>query len=253
MTLVRLEQGTNPGVRVLILNDPDRRNAIGPQLQEELAAAVAAIAADATARALVVTGAGTAFCAGADLPAVFGGPRRPVGELRRHLSVLYDSFLGVRTLSIPTIAAIQGPAVGAGANLAMCCDIRIAGPRASLGFTFARLGLHPGGGASYFLVRTMGAQRALATLLDGAVLDAPQALACGLVLRIEDDPLHCARQLAERYAELDPDLTLDIKHAVRIAETGRLDAVLDFESWAQASSATGPQIQAAVDRLAGGR
>ena len=90
-------------------------------------------------------------------------------------------------------------------------------------------------------------------VLDGAVLDAPQALACGLVLRIEEDPMHSALQLAERYAELNPDLTLDIKHAVRIAETGRLDAVLDFEPWAQASSATGPQIQTAVDRLAGGR
>jgi enoyl-CoA hydratase len=253
MTLVSLEDGAHPGVRVLTLSDPDRRNAIGPQMQAELIAAVAAVAGDPEARALVVTGAGTAFCAGADLRAVFRGEDRPVAEIRRQLRVLYDCFLRLRTLAIPTIAAIQGPAVGAGANLALCCDLRIAGPQASFGFTFTRLGLHPGGGASYFLVRALGAQRALATLLDGAMLDAAQALAGGLVLSIEDDPAEHAGQLAERYAQLDPDLVLDIKHAVQIADTSGLDAVLDFESWAQASSATRPQLRATVDRLAGGR
>jgi enoyl-CoA hydratase len=252
MSLVRLESGEHPGVRVLTLDDPDRRNAIGSRMQDELAGAVAAVAADPGARALVVTGAGTAFCAGADLPAVFGGPARPVAEVRRQLSVLYDSFLAVRRLAIPTLAAVHGAAVGAGANLALCCDLRIAGPGASFGFTFARLGLHPGGGASYFLVRALGAQRALATLLDGAVLDAAQALACGLVLSVQDDPLEHAREAATRYAQLDPDLARDIKHATRIAETSDLDAVLDFESWAQASSAGSPQVRAAVDRLARG-
>jgi enoyl-CoA hydratase len=252
MTLVRLEKGEHSGVRVLTLNDPDRRNAIGPQLREELAAAVALVAADPAAQALVVTGAGTAFCAGADLPAVFGGPARPVAEVRRQLSVIYDSFLAVRRLSIPTIAAVHGPAVGAGANLALCCDLRIAGPQASFGFTFARLGLHPGGGASYFLLGAVGAQRALATLLDGAVLDAAQALACGLVLSVENDPLEYALQVATRYSQLDPDLAMNIKHAVRIAETSGLDEVLDFESWAQAASAGGPQVRAAIDRITGG-
>src|SRR5690606_18295942 len=216
---VSLTTGDHPGVRILTLTDPDRRNAIGPQMRDELAAAVAEVAADPDARALVVAGAGSAFCAGADLPAVFGGPERPEAEIRRDLQRLYRSFLAVAELSIPTIAAVQGPAVGAGLNLAMCCDLRIAGPEAVFAATFTKLGLHPGGGCTYFLVRALGRQRALEVLLDGGSLTAEQAVARGLALRIEDDPLAAAVAQATRYAALDPELVRDIKRATQLAET----------------------------------
>ena len=129
MSLVQLEEPAD-GIRLLRLNDPDRRNALTPQLQEDLRAAVDAVAADNGARVLVVTGNGTAFCAGADLSVTFGQASRPVRQLRADLMATYDSFLRVRRLTIPTIAAVQGPAVGAGANLALSCDVRIAGPQA---------------------------------------------------------------------------------------------------------------------------
>jgi enoyl-CoA hydratase len=142
--LVLLGHG-EPGVRTLTLNDHARRNAITPEMEPQLAAAVAAVAADADARVLIVTGTGSAFCAGADLAATFGQPADPLPVLRRRLLRLYDSFLAIARLEIPTIAAVQGPAIGAGVNLALACDVRIAGPRARFGITFSRLGLHPGG------------------------------------------------------------------------------------------------------------
>lgn len=249
MAMVLLDAGEHPGVRVLTLNDPDRRNAIGPQMRDELAEAVAVVAADDTARALVVTGAGTAFCAGADLPAVFGQPERSEAEIRRDLQHFYRSFLAVAELPIPTIAAVQGPAVGAGLNLAMCCDLRLAGQHATFAATFTRIGLHPGGGCSYFLVRALGPQRAMKVLLDGATLSAPEAVASGLALDVADDPLSAATALAARYAGLEPDLVRDVKRAVQLADQAGFAATLEFESWAQAATATGPRIAETVARL----
>jgi enoyl-CoA hydratase len=248
MSLVRLEEPA-PGVRLLRLDDPERRNAISPAVRDDLCAAVDAVAADGDARALVVTGNGTAFCAGADLTATFGDPGLPVHVLRDRLRATYDSFLRVRRLPIPTIAAVQGAAVGAGANLALCCDLRIAGPRAKFGITFTRLGLHPGGGCTHFLVDALGPQRAMAVLLDGATLTADEAAAAGLVLEVADDPLGTALATATRYAALDPGLVADVKRTVAIAAGGAFDAVLDFEAWAQASSATKPVVADAIAAL----
>jgi len=246
MSLVQLEEPAD-GVRLLRLNDPDRRNALTPQLQEDLRAAVDAVTADKGARVLVITGNGTAFCAGADLSVTFGEAGRPVRQLREGLMATYDSFLRVRRLTIPTIAAVQGPAVGAGVNLALSCDVRIAGPQAKFGITFTRLGLHPGGGCTYFLVRSLGRQRALSVLLDGATLTAQEAAATGLVREIADDPLAEALAAAARWAALDPGLAADIKRAVALAATGAFDDVLEFEAWAQAASAGSPAVAQAVE------
>lgn len=255
MSLVELETPA-PGIRLLRLADPDHRNAISPELRADLCGALDTVAAEiATSdgarpgespRVLIVTGAGTAFCAGADLAATFGPPGGPVHVLRDRLRTTYDSFLRVRRLPVPTIAAVQGAAVGAGVNLALACDVRIAGPRASFGVTFSRLGLHPGGGCTHFLTRTLGPQRALSILLDGASLDAGDAEKTGLVLEIAEDPVAAALETARRWAALDPALVLDMKRAVTMATDGAFDDVLEFESWAQASSATNPAVAVAL-------
>jgi enoyl-CoA hydratase len=249
MSLVLLEDGPADGVRVLTLNDPDRRNALSPALQAELGAAVDAVAADRSARVLVVTGNGPAFSAGADLPAVFGDVTRPTREIRTGLKTIYDSFLRVRRLEIPTVAAVSGAAVGAGVNLAMSCDVRIAGPHARFGVTFTKLGLHPGGGCTWFLTQALGRQRALALLLGGDMLDAAEAHRLGLVLEVADDPLARALETAARWAGVDPALARDIKRAVGIAEHGSFDDTLEFESWAQAASADNPLLAEAVQRF----
>lgn len=249
MSLVLLADGPVEGVRVLTLNDPDKRNAMSPALQSALGAAAENVAADPDARVLVVTGNGPAFSAGADLPAVFGELTREVAEIRNGLRAIYDSFLRVRRLEIPTIAAVNGAAVGAGVNLAMACDVRIAGPQARFGVTFTKLGLHPGGGCTYFLVQALGRQRAFQLIMDGAVLDADEARQLGLVLDVADDPLAAALEIAGRWAQLEPGLARDIKRTVGIAERGNFDEALDFEAWAQASSARGPQLAEAVERF----
>ncbi|HEY8339879.1 MAG TPA: enoyl-CoA hydratase [Egibacteraceae bacterium] len=239
------------GVRLLTLRDPQRRNALGEQMGAELRACVRDLAADADARALVITGEGPSFCAGADLPALFGDPDRPVSETRAVLSAYYQTFFSVRDLPFPTIAAVNGPAVGAGLNLAMACDLRVAGRAAAFGATFARIGLHPGGGATWFLTRAMGPGRALRTLLLGETLDAERAVAWGLAEEGPvDDPVAVALDLAARIAGLEPGLAEKIKRAVAIAGTGGdLDAVVELETDAQAASASSPTLQAWVDRF----
>jgi enoyl-CoA hydratase len=249
MALVELTDGPSDGVRILTLNDPDRRNALSPALQAELGAAVDAVQADPAARTLVVAGSGPAFSAGADLPALFGDVGRDISQVRSGLHSVYESFLRVRRLAIPTIAAVHGAAVGAGVNLAMSCDVRIAGPGARFGVTFTKLGLHPGGGCTYFLTRALGRQRTLSLILDGGTLEAGEAQRLGLVLEVVDDPLARAVEQASRWAAIDPALVRDIKRAIGIAEHGDFDATLDFESWAQAASTRSPLLAEAIARF----
>ena len=234
MPLVLLE--SDGPVRVLTLNAPERRNALDWPLLDELAEAVRAVADDADARALVVTGAGRAFCAGADLANLFGDLDRPTERMRDHLMRVYASFLGLRDLTIPTIAAVQGPAIGAGLNVALACDVVVAGPRAGFGPTFAEIGLHPGGGCSWLLTERVGRGRATAALLAGAVIGADEAARIGLADRLVDDALADALEQAHLYAGREPQLVADIVQSVRIAATSDLATSLDFESWAQAAS-----------------
>lgn len=249
MALVLLEDGPVAGVRILTLNDPDRRNAMSPALQAELGTAVDTVARDADARVLVVAGNGPGFSAGADLPAVFHDLDRDVAEIRDGLKSIYDSFLRVKRLEIPAIAAVNGSAVGAGVNLAMACDVRIAGPKARFGVTFTKLGLHPGGGCTWFLTQALGRQRAMSLILDGDMIDADEALRLGLVREVVEDPLAAAVEQAGRWAAIDPLLARDIKRAVGIAERGSFDDTLDFEGWAQAASTRSPQLAQAIERF----
>ncbi len=249
MTTTRMETPAD-GVRLLTLTDPERRNAMGDAMGAELLDHAAALREDRDARVLVITGEGSAFCAGADLPALFGDPDRSVTDVHERLQGYYRAFLAIHDLAIPTIAAVNGPAVGAGLNLAMACDVRVAGPAAQFGATFARIGLHPGGGCTLFLVRAMGASRALRTLLLGDTIEAERAVAWGLADGPEEDCLSAALDLAGRFARVDPRLARHITRTVGIAvDTDDLGAVLEYESWAQAASASSEELQAWVARF----
>jgi len=237
---VRLERAGH--IRHLILDVPTRRNALDVPMLREIAEAVQVVAADEAARVLIVSGEGKAFCAGADIHSLFGDPTRPPHEIRADLKRVYASFLGLLDLQIPTIAAVDGAAVGAGVNIALACDVVVAGPRAKFGITFADIGLHPGGGCSWFLARRMGYPRAMAAVLGAETLDAPSAFSAGLVSECADDAKARALELAERYADRDPDLVKNMKRAVQIASQSDLTTTLDFESWAQASSVTQPKF-----------
>jgi enoyl-CoA hydratase len=249
MVKVRIET-VGGGVRLLALTDPGKRNVMGEEMSRELIAALQALRADGDTRALVITGEGDAFCAGADLPELFGDADRSIIETHARLQGYYQAFLLVRELEFPTIAAVNGPAIGAGLNLALSCDLRTVGPNAAFGVTFARIGLHPGGGCTWFLVRALGASRALRTLLLGDTINAEQAVAWGLADGSGNDCVTAAIDLASRFSALDPQLARHIKRSVDLAvSTNDLDAVLEYESWAQAASAASPVLQAWVERF----
>jgi enoyl-CoA hydratase len=146
---------------------------------------------------------------------------------------------------------VQGPAIGAGLNLALVCDLCFVGPGARLGATFSRIGLHPGGGCTYFLTRAVGRQRALSILLEGQTLDAETAVSYGLALELVDDPRARALEVAELLASRDPGTLRDIKRAVGLAESDGYGATAEYEAWAQAASAKKPEIRQTVDRFRG--
>lgn len=204
MALVTLT--ADGALRTITLDAPERRNALDRPLLDELRAAIEQVGADDEARALVVTGAGTAFCAGADLESLFGDRTRPVEVLREDLMGIYGSFLGLRDLTIPTVAAVQGAAVGAGLNIALACDVIVAGPRAGFGPTFSRIGLHPGGGCTWMLTQRIGTANTLAALYAGDVIDAETALRLGIAQELADDPAARARELASAWTERNPDV-----------------------------------------------
>lgn len=236
-------------VRTVTLNVPDKLNALSWPLLDELSAVVDDVAADAEARALIVTGAGRAFCSGADLQGLFGDRTRPVEVLKDVLLKVYGSFLGLRDLSIPTVAAVHGPAVGAGMNIALACDVIIAGPDATFGPTFANIGLHPGGGCTWMLTQRIGSANTAAALYVGDLIDAPTALRLGIAQELCDDPHGRAAELAKLYATREPALMADIKRSVRYAATADLAASLDLEAEAQARSLQSEAFEAFAQRF----
>lgn len=195
-------------VALVTVNDPDRRNAVTGVMSAQLRAAIQRAEADPGVHAVVVTGAGRAFCAGADLSAL--GVATEDGLL-----ALYDGFMAVAQCALPTIAAVNGAAVGAGLNLALAADVRIAGPAALFDARFQKLGLHPGGGATWMLNRAVGPQVARAALLFGMRFDPEAAVRHGLALCVDDDPVTAAMTLAAGPASAPRDVVLATKATMR--------------------------------------
>lgn len=230
-------------VALITVNDPDRRNAVTAEISAALRAAVDAAEANPEVHAVVITGAGKAFCAGADLTAL--------GEAAEDgLRVIYDGFLAVADCTLPTIAAVNGAAVGAGLNLALAADVRIAGPAAVFDPRFQKLGIHPGGGATWMLQRLVGPQVARASLLFGMRFDADAAVRHGLALEIADDPVAAAKQLAAGPAGAPREVVLATKASMRAtANPGTVDLdqhrlAVDVEIGPQAASIESPEFAA---------
>ncbi|MGH3643605.1 MAG: enoyl-CoA hydratase [Mycobacterium sp.] len=236
-------------IALITINDPDRRNAVTAEISTALRAAVEAAEDNADVHAVIVTGAGKAFCAGADLTAL--GAATEDG-----LRVIYDGFLAVADCSLPTIAAVNGPAVGAGLNLALATDVRIAGPAALFDPRFQKLGIHPGGGATWMLQRAVGPQVARASLLFGMRFDATAAVEHGLALHVADDPVAAARELAAGPASAPRSVVLATKASMRAtANPGTVDVdqhriAVDVEIGPQAVSIESPEF---AERLAAAR
>src|SRR3954451_6934658 len=174
------------GVALLTLDNPDLRNAMSDEMTSSWVAAVAELAADRSLRAVVVTGEGSAFCSGGNTSWIASEPDASVDRLRGRMLPFYRSWLSVRSLEVPTIAAVNGAAIGAGLCLALACDLRYAAAGAKLGVPFVRLGMHAGMGGTHLLAEAVGAAHARDLLLTGRVVDADEALRLGLVSRVLD-------------------------------------------------------------------
>jgi enoyl-CoA hydratase len=207
------------GVGIVTLAAPERRNAFDLAMCEEVVTTVDALEADPGVGALVVTGEGSAFCAGADLSHLGGGHGRSHQE---GLLAVYEGFLRFARSPLPTIAAVNGPAVGAGMNLALACDVRLAGHGARFDTRFLQLGIHPGGGHTWMMRSIVGPQATAATVLFGEVLGGPEAERAGLVWRCvpDDDLLPLALDMAATAARQPRELVQRVK--ATIADMGTI-------------------------------
>jgi enoyl-CoA hydratase len=196
MDHVRVEH--RDAVAVVTLVDEARRNAMTAPMVEEIVATFDDLEANETTAAVVVTGAPPAFCSGADVSSLGALAQASGDRERRSVTSIYEGFLRVLRSPLPTVAAVNGAAVGAGINLALACDVRIAATSARFDTRFVKIGLHPGGGHTWMLERAVGPQAAAAMVLFGAVIDGPRAVAIGLAwsCHADDELLDAAVEFA---------------------------------------------------------
>lgn len=224
------------GVGTVTLNRPDRLNAFVGDMRDRLGDALEALADDDAVRVIVVTGAGRAFCAGADV----GYLSELVEEERlEEARSLVEAGRRVAKAVVeapkPVVAALNGPAAGGGANLALACDLRVVSDRAAIGQTFNRIGLHPDWGGTYFLPRLVGPAKAAELVFTGEMVDAEEAERIGLVNRVvpHDELEEAVAELASRLAG-KPALPLRrAKEGLRRSLSSSLDEMLDHEVEAQ--------------------
>ncbi len=223
------------GVAVLTFALPERRNAMTGELTEAWTAAIADLRADPGLRAVVVTGEGTAFCSGGDLSWIGESPDLTVAKIRDRMLPFYRAWLAIRDVEVPTIAAVNGHAIGAGLCVALACDLRYAARGAIMSAPFTALGMHAGMAATYLLPATVGIAAARELLFTGRRVDAEEALRIGLVNGVVD-----AEQVLERAIETAEQIAVNGPIAVRLTVAAlrngtprSLDDALMYESLAQ--------------------
>jgi 2-(1,2-epoxy-1,2-dihydrophenyl)acetyl-CoA isomerase len=221
-----------PGVATLTLNRPDRLNSFNEAMHGELREALARVRSDRSVRALILTGAGRGFCAGQDLGDRTVAPDDAPPDLGASLEANYNPLIRtLRGLPLPVLCAVNGVAAGAGASLALACDVVVAARSASFIQAFCKLGLVPDSGGTYFLTHALGAPRALGLALFGDRLSAEQARDWGLIWKCVDDAelMPTARAMAEQLAAGPTRGLARIKQAIYAAESHALAAQLDLE------------------------
>ena len=220
-------------VAILTLNRPASLNSFTRQMHRDLWAALDRLEANPAIRALVLTGAGRGFCAGADLSEFdfADGPNLqqradPGPVIERAFNPTTRRLINVR---VPTVCAVNGVAAGAGASVAMACDIAIAAPGASFIQAFSKIGLVPDSGATWLLPQRVGLARAMALAMTGDKLGALEAKAMGMIWDVADDSVDAAKKMAERLAAMPTKALIATRHLLRNAHTHSLDEQLDLE------------------------
>jgi enoyl-CoA hydratase/carnithine racemase len=237
MTYECLLYEVKDGVATLTLNRPDRLNALGGTLRDDLHDAIIRSSADPQVRVMVITGAGKGFCAGGDVKAMNeakeGKRERPL--LDKIAPGRDRTLLAMRDAPQPIIAAVNGAAAGAGMNLALGCDIRVASTAAKFSQAFVKRGLHPDWGGTYFLPRVVGMARAAELIFTGEVIDAAEALRLGIVSRVvaPEELLPTVGELARRIAAGPPVAIRLAKHSLYANADRDLKSALEGETAAQ--------------------
>lgn len=229
-TVLYQERGA---VALVTLNRPEALNSFTRQMHRDLWAALDQAEANPVIRALVITGAGRGFCAGADLAEFDFEPGPDLVERADPGPVIDQAFnptaRRIQSLRFPVIAAVNGVAAGAGASLAMTCDIAIAAPGASFIQAFSKIGLIPDAGGSWFLVERLGLARAMALTMTGDKLPAQQARDWGMIWEVADDPLAAALTMADKLAVMPTMALVATRALLRDAGKRSLDEQLDVE------------------------
>ncbi len=241
--MLRYEQ--DGPIVTLTLDAPERRNPISEApMIEAIVGALARLNADMSVRAAILTGAGSAFSSGGDLKKMAepGGVSTvpPVESRGWYIDGIQRIPLAFQQLEVPIIAAVNGPAIGAGNDLACMCDIRVAARSARFAESFVKVGLIPGDGGAWLLPRIVGESKAREMAFTGELLDAEQALACGLVSQVVDDAelLPAARRIAERIAANPPHAVRMTKRLMNEAQGQSLATVLQMSAAFQAIAHT---------------
>jgi len=234
LTHLRLERPSD-GVALLVLDNPDLRNAMSPEMTSSWVSAIDELTGDPSVRVVVVTGEGTAFCSGGITSWIAGDPEASVDELRTRMIAFYRAWLSIRRLEVPTIAAINGATIGAGLCMALACDIRYATDSAKLGMPFLKLGMHPGMAGTFLLPDVVGPAAARDLLLTGRLVQGEEALRLGLVSRVmpREGFLDEALAAAAAVAANAPIATRLTKLALAGPGHADLETALQWEALAQ--------------------
>lgn len=224
-------------VATITLNRPERLNALSQQLRLDLKNALEVADTSNEVRAIIITGAGRGFCSGGDVKAMNeANESGTAGPLNDKIAPVRDQVvLAMRNSDKPVIAAVNGPAAGAGMNIALACDIRVASDTARFGQTFSRRGLHPDWGGTYFLPRIVGMAKACELIWSGKMIDAEEALHLGIVSEVTEPGvlLETAQALALSFAAGPPIAIRLAKRAMYRAMDSSLREALEFETYAQ--------------------
>jgi len=224
------------GITTITLNRPEKLNALAGHMRRDLAEALERAGSDRTVHVVIITGAGRAFCAGGDVAAMAElMDRRDSEEFERLLGAARRVITAIRQMTKPVIAAVNGPASGAGCNLAFACDLRIASTTASFTQSFVKVGLHPDWGGTYFLPRLVTPNKACEMFFLGESIDAMEAKRLGIVNAVvEPEELSAAtRQMAERLRDAPPIPLGAAKQAVYLSQGANLEEMLRYETEAQ--------------------
>jgi len=237
MTYKCLLYEVKDGIATLTLNRPERLNALGDTLREDLLDGVTRASQDPEVRVIVLTGAGKGFCSGGDVKAMNENKERGAGRpLMEKVAPGRDrGVLALREAPKPVIAAVNGAAAGAGFNIALCCDIRLASTAAKFSQAFVKRGLHPDWGGTYFLPRVVGVAKACELIWTGDVIDAEQALRLGIVSAVHppEELLPATYALARKIADGPPVAIRLSKRAIYHSLETDLRKALEFETYAQ--------------------